>query len=62
MASRRPSPMKLMHTSIKVRMVAGARKVQGNEVAIAWPWEGEVILSDKDRVAPRLKDMPAASF
>ena len=32
------------------------------EVAIAWPWDGEVILSDKDRVAPRLKDMPAASF
>ena len=32
------------------------------EVAIAWPWDGEVILSDKDRVAPRLKGMPAASF
>ena len=32
------------------------------EVGIAWPWDGEVILSDKDRVAPRLKDMPAASF
>ena len=32
------------------------------EVGIAWPWDGEVILSDKDRVAPTLKDMPAASF
>ena len=32
------------------------------EVGIACPWDGEVILSDKDRVAPRLKDMPAASF
>ncbi|KQW69324.1 dTDP-4-dehydrorhamnose 3,5-epimerase [Phenylobacterium sp. Root77] len=32
------------------------------EVGIAWPWQGEVILSDKDLVAPRLKDMPAAAF
>jgi len=32
------------------------------DVGIAWPWQGEVILSDKDRVAPTLKDMPAAAF
>ena len=32
------------------------------EVGVAWPWRGEVILSDKDRVAPTLKDMPPAAF
>ena len=32
------------------------------DVGIAWPWQGEVILSDKDRVAPTLKDMPPAAF
>lgn len=32
------------------------------EVGIEWPWDGEVILSDKDLIAPRLKDMPVATF
>ena len=32
------------------------------EVGIEWPWDGEVVLSDKDKTAPRLKDMPAAVF
>ena len=32
------------------------------EVGIEWPWDGEVILSDKDKVAPRLKDMPVPAF
>ena len=32
------------------------------EVGIEWPWDGEVILSDKDKVAPRLKDMPIPAF
>ena len=32
------------------------------DVGIEWPWSGEVILSDKDRVAPRLKDMPVPAF
>jgi dTDP-4-dehydrorhamnose 3,5-epimerase len=32
------------------------------DLAIDWPITGEAILSDKDRVAPRLKDMPSASF
>jgi dTDP-4-dehydrorhamnose 3,5-epimerase len=32
------------------------------DLAIAWPLEGEPVLSDKDRVLPRLKDMPPAEF
>ena len=32
------------------------------DVGIEWPWDGEVILSDKDKVAPRLKDMPVPAF
>lgn len=32
------------------------------DVGIEWPWSGEVVLSDKDRVAPRLKDMPVPAF
>ena len=32
------------------------------DVGIEWPWHGEVILSDKDRIAPRLKDMPVPAF
>ena len=32
------------------------------DVGIEWPWHGEVILSDKDKVAPRLKDMPVPAF
>lgn len=32
------------------------------DLAIAWPLDGEPLLSDKDRVLPRLKDMPAATF
>lgn len=32
------------------------------DVGIEWPWDGEVILSDKDQVAPRLKDMPVPAF
>jgi dTDP-4-dehydrorhamnose 3,5-epimerase len=32
------------------------------EVGIEWPWDGEVILADKDLAAPRLKDMPVAAF
>ena len=32
------------------------------DVGIVWPISGEAILSDKDKVAPRLRDMPAAVF
>ena len=32
------------------------------DLAIAWPIQGEAILSDKDKILPRLKDMPKASF
>ncbi len=32
------------------------------DIGIAWPFKGEVILSDKDLVLPRLKDMPKAVF
>ena len=32
------------------------------DLAIAWPLEGEPVLSDKDKVLPRLKDMPPAGF
>jgi dTDP-4-dehydrorhamnose 3,5-epimerase len=32
------------------------------DLGIAWPLEGEPVLSDKDRLLPRLKDMPAAAF
>lgn len=32
------------------------------DLAIAWPLEGEPVLSDKDKVLPRLKDMPPAAF
>lgn len=40
----------------------GALAWNDPDVGIEWPWEGEVILSDKDKTAPRLKDMPAAVF
>ena len=36
--------------------------VQGDGNAGAKPFDGEAILSDKDRVAPRLKDMPTPTF
>ena len=32
------------------------------DLGIDWPITGEAILSDKDRVAPRLKDMPSPNF
>jgi dTDP-4-dehydrorhamnose 3,5-epimerase len=32
------------------------------DLGIAWPLDGEPVLSDKDKTLPRLKDMPAASF
>jgi dTDP-4-dehydrorhamnose 3,5-epimerase len=32
------------------------------DVAIAWPLDGEPVLSAKDEVLPRLKDMAAAAF
>jgi dTDP-4-dehydrorhamnose 3,5-epimerase len=32
------------------------------DLGIAWPIEGEAILSEKDKVLPRLKDMPATVF
>ena len=32
------------------------------DLGIAWPLEGEPVLSDKDKVLPRLKDMPKAEF
>lgn len=32
------------------------------DLAIAWPLDGEPVLSDKDKVLPRLKDMPPAQF
>jgi dTDP-4-dehydrorhamnose 3,5-epimerase len=32
------------------------------DVGIAWPLDEEPVLSDKDKVLPRLKDMPAAAF
>ena len=32
------------------------------DIGIDWRFAGEVTLSDKDKVAPRLKDMPKASF
>ena len=32
------------------------------DLGIAWPLDGEPVLSDKDRVLPRLKDMPKAEF
>jgi dTDP-4-dehydrorhamnose 3,5-epimerase len=32
------------------------------DVGIAWPFDGEAVLSDKDQVLPRLRDMPAAAF
>lgn len=32
------------------------------DLGIAWPFTGEAILSDKDRVAPRLKDMRRPNF
>jgi len=32
------------------------------DIGIDWPIEGEAILSDKDLILPRLKDMPAAAF
>lgn len=32
------------------------------DLGIAWPLDGEPALSDKDKVLPRLKDMPPAAF
>lgn len=32
------------------------------DLAIPWPVEGEPQLSDKDKILPRLKDMPKAAF
>jgi dTDP-4-dehydrorhamnose 3,5-epimerase len=32
------------------------------DLAIAWPLEGEPVLSDKDRRLPRLKDLPPPQF
>ncbi|HEY8615109.1 dTDP-4-dehydrorhamnose 3,5-epimerase [Phenylobacterium sp.] len=32
------------------------------DVGIAWPIDGEPVLSDKDKVLPRLRDMPKAAF
>ncbi|MFL5297427.1 MAG: dTDP-4-dehydrorhamnose 3,5-epimerase [Phenylobacterium sp.] len=32
------------------------------DLAIAWPLDGEPVLSDKDKLLPRLKDMPTAEF
>ena len=32
------------------------------DLAIAWPLDGEPMLSDKDKVLPRLKDMAPAAF
>lgn len=32
------------------------------DLAIAWPLEGDPVLSDKDRVLPRLKDLGPVSF
>ena len=33
-----------------------------SDLAIAWPLDGEPVLSDKDKVLPRLKDMAPAVF
>src|SRR3569833_3152307 len=32
------------------------------DLAIAWPFNGEPVLSDKDRALPRLKDLGAVQF
>ena len=32
------------------------------DIGIAWPLDVEPVLSDKDKVLPRLKDMPKAAF
>lgn len=32
------------------------------DVGIRWPYDGEVILSDKDKVLPRLKDLAPVGF
>jgi dTDP-4-dehydrorhamnose 3,5-epimerase len=32
------------------------------DVGIAWPLDVEPVLSDKDKLLPRLRDMPAAAF
>jgi dTDP-4-dehydrorhamnose 3,5-epimerase len=32
------------------------------DLGIGWPVAGDVVLSDKDKVLPRLKDMPPAQF
>jgi dTDP-4-dehydrorhamnose 3,5-epimerase len=32
------------------------------DLAIPWPLKGEAVLSEKDKILPRLKDMPPAAF
>ena len=45
-----------------------ARELEGGlvwndpDLAIPWPLEGEPVLSDKDKVLPRLKDLAAVAF
>ena len=32
------------------------------DIGIAWPLDVEPVLSEKDKILPRLKDMPASAF